>query len=200
MIKRKLRRIGRRIRNHLNYHKILMSILVIIFLALIIFYIISQLFSQKTYEITEIDVLSLKDLSSRDISVKGLKLGDSLENIIDKLGYPDSQLSYLPNILNIEYGKRLNLEDVGLIFHLEDDKITRITIKEPFNKFLVGKTKINNTKAEIYYLLGIPEKVDKIPLKENSILLMRLYRYTGKGIEVIIRQKEQNALSLVEPQ
>ena len=152
---------------------------------------------RTTYEITETDILSLnKIVHAKQITVKGVVLGDTLETVIEKIGYPDSQTLYPPSIINIEYGKKFDLEETGLILHLVSNKVTKITLKEPFNEFLKGKTKVAHTKTSIFNLLGTPDGVKKIPVKKDSALVMSVYSYERRGIEVVIRKQQQNALVL----
>ena len=58
-------------------------------------------------------------------------------------------------------------------------------------------TKVNNTKSQLFTLLGKPDVVKKVPIAPGSFLLMSLYIYEDQGIEFLIRKDEQNALSFV---
>ena len=138
-----------------------------------------------------------KVVHAKQISVKGIALGDSLETVIEKVGYPDGQQQYGDNIINVEYGNRFGLEKTGIILHLRDDKVTKITLKEPFNEFLKGETKIEHTKTSIFNLLGTPAEVRKVPIADGSALLVSIYTYPERGIEVLVRKQQQNALILV---
>ena len=170
------------------------GVIVVVVLAV---FLINSSPSSSAYEVTEVDIVSMEKITSSQISVKGVMLGDSLETVLEKIGHPDKQSLFPPNIVNIEYSKQLGLSETGMIIHLVDNKVKRITLKEPFNEFLVGKTKIANTKTEILNALGVPDKIEKIPVSQGSALVMNLYSFEDRGIEVAVRKQEQNAISFV---
>ncbi len=144
------------------------------------------------YEITEKDLFALKEpWDSRYVAVKGVRLNDPFDIVIKKLGFPDSQRLYPPDVINIEYSKRLGLNETGLILHFEKNVLKRITFREPFNAFLVGKTKIGYTKAETYSMFGVPDEVNHIPVSPGNILLFRQNIYVAKGLEIYIRKNQQ---------
>lgn len=150
------------------------------------------------YEITEVDLFSLKEpWDSRYVSVKGVRLNDPFDEVLKKLGFPDTQSMHPPDVINIEYSKRLGLEETGLILHFEKNILKRITFREPFNEFLHGKTKIGHTKAEIYGMFGAPDEVNHIPISQNSILLFRQNLYVAKGLEIFTRKNVQFAFALI---
>ena len=197
-MRRKLRKIGKRIKHHTRKVKpkhVGITLGCIIVIALFLFFL-TTVSTGKTYEITETDILSLSKIKSSQVSVKGVFLGDSMEQVIEKIGYPDGQQAFPPDITNMEFGKRLNLEETGLILHFKGEILTRITIKDSMNELLVGKTKVGGTKTELFSLLGAPDSIEKIPVAPESTLLVSLYTYEDKGIELLIRKNKQNALSL----
>ena len=153
---------------------------------------------EKIYEATTVDVLSIPHIKASQVSIKGVKLGDTLEDVLKKLGYPDKQQIFQPDITNVEYSKKLGMEESGLILHFKGDILARMTLKAPFNQHLIGMTKVNNTKTQLFNLLGKPDIVKKVPIAPGSFLLMSLYVYENRGIELLIRKDEQNALSFVK--
>ncbi len=154
--------------------------------------------TQAKYELTETDIFSLPNINAKEISVKGVVLSDTQEQVIDKIGDPDNQFSPRSGIINMEYGKQLGLFDTGLIIQLRDGKVRKITVKQPFNPFLQGETKITHTKEEIYHLLGKPDETLFVPITPTSVLIYRLLQYKDKGIEVIIRKQEQNGFTITD--
>ena len=154
--------------------------------------------STAKYEITETDIFSLPAINAQEISVKGVILGDTYEQVIEKIGLPDKQFSPKENILNLEYGSRIRLFDVGLIIQLRDGEVRKMTFKEPMNALLIGKTKITHSKDEIYFIVGKPDETLFIPVTPTSTLVYRLLQYKDKGVEVIIRKNQQNGFTLTD--
>jgi len=154
---------------------------------------------RKYLEITENDIFSLEKFSYKDISVKGVMLGDRPDEVVKKIGYPNHQSVYQPNIVNMEYSTNLGMNKTGLILHFENKFLTRITIKEPFNIYLKGKTKINYTKDEMYMMFGKPDDIKFVPISPNNVLVYRLYVYLDKGLEFIIRKNKQNGFTFFIP-
>lgn len=194
-MKRKLRRLHKRIKRHVKNvkPKHVGIVAVCIVLAVLLFLLIA--IPSTMYELTDVDVLSIPNLHASQISVKGVALGDSLEFVIEKLGYPDSQQIFPPNIVNVEFGEKLGLSGTGIIVHVVDDKVTRITLKKPFNEFLVGKTKIGASKTKLFSLLGTPDSIEKVPVTQGSAFLMRVYTYKESSLQIVIHKQNQNALS-----
>ena len=149
------------------------------------------------YEITQVDLFTIKDFHSSELSVMGVMLGDSFDDVLNTLGIPDIQQDFPPNIRNIEYSKRIDLNDTGLILQFTDRILTKITIREPFNKYLIGETQINHSKAEIYKIFGIPDDMQFIPIKAGSFIVFRNNIYKDYGLEIYIRANEQFGFGLV---
>lgn len=154
--------------------------------------------SPAKYELTETDIFSLPTINAKEISVKGVMLEYTQEQVTEKLGQPDKQFSPKPNIINMEYGKQLELFDTGLIVQLRDGKVRKMTLKEPMNALLIGKTKIVHSKDEIYFLVGKPDETLFIPVTSTSALVYRLLQYKEKGIEVIIRKDQENGFTITD--
>lgn len=198
----------RRIHRHIVHRKkhYLGAAVVIILLAISVFYLTASKDSQQEIkkeeqeqtekiEITSTDILSMPDFNSKKLSVMGIQLGDTKEKVIETIGVPDSQTSYPPSIVNMEYSKRIELDETGLLIHFENDIATRITLREPFSKYLIGKTKITLTKDQVYGLLGKPDETKHLPVSENSPLVYRVFIYKDKGLEALIRRDKEIGLS-----
>ena len=151
---------------------------------------------ESKYEITKTDIFAAKDFVGEEVSVKGVIIGDTFDEVIEKIGYPDSQTEFPPDIRNLEYGKKFDLEGTALIIHLKNNVVDRITIKPLFNDFLVGKTKIDYTKAQMYNLFGKPDNIEFLRISPGSVLLYRLYSYDEYGLEVTVRKNVMNGFSL----
>lgn len=151
------------------------------------------------YELTQVDLFAIKNFTALDISVKNIRLDDTFPYVLKTLGYPDKQSTFEGNTKVLEYSKNIGLEEPGLLIHFQNDLVDRITVKTPFNKFLVGKTKINYTKETIYFTFGVPPEVEHIPIKQGSFLLYRVLKYPKKGLDVITRKGDVNGLSFVIP-
>lgn len=127
-------------------------------------------------------------------------IGDTFDEVIERLGYPDGQTEFPPNIKNIEYGKRFGLDQTGLIIHFRDGIVERITIKQSFNAFLLGKTQINYTKAQVYNMFGVPDDTKFLSISPGSALLYRSLVYNEYGMEITVRKNIMNGFSLVRKQ
>lgn len=147
---------------------------------------------REIVEITEVDIFPLNGKTSEDISVLGIKIGDTKKGVEEKIGLPDLQVTY-PTTTNWEYREALTLDSVGLLIHFEYDEVTRITIKVPFNKFLHGETIINHNKYDIYRMFGKPDEL-------RLLSFFTQHTYYTKGFEVFQSRKIMNGFSLIPVQ
>jgi len=183
----------------INFKIILAVIIVLVLISLVISLIPYKAVPTKStakYEITKDDIFSISDFNGNDVSVMGIKVGDTVNDVISTLGEPDLRSNYENLVSNFEYSKAIGLKETGLIVSLEANIVTSITIRKPFNKYLVGKTIIDYTKDNIYNIFGIPDKTIFTPIEEGSFVVIRLMRYSNKGIEFIIRKNEVLGFSL----
>ncbi len=148
------------------------------------------------YELTETDIFSLKEYNANEISVMGVKVGDRTQRVLEVLGTPDVQSDFDAGVATFEYAKAIGLNSTGLIVSLESGVVTSMTIREPFAKFLKGKTKPNYSKQEVYALYGVPDKTIFMPIEEGSFVVIRVMRYLDKGIDFIIRKDNAIGFSL----
>ncbi len=136
------------------------------------------------FEITQSDVIA-SDLNAKEITFFGAKLGDTRDAVVENLGKPDYMKTYSGNVENIEYSTKFEMADVGLLFHLENEIVTSIVVKQPFNKYLHGDTVIDWTKDEMLQRFGSADSAEmQYPFK--------IYTYNDRGIKFIIDRKEQN--------
>jgi len=147
---------------------------------------------KEIVEITEVDIFPLDGKTGEDISVLGVKLGDTKEDVKEKIGLPDLEVTY-PISTNWEYRESLTLDSIGLLIHFEYGEVTRITIKTPFNKFLHGETVINYDKYDIYRMFGKPDEM-------RLLSFFTQYTYYTKGFEVFQSRKIVNGFSLIPVQ
>src|SRR3989344_339191 len=101
----------------------LIPALVIIFLVLFAIFIPKRNANEiievrNLYEITEKDII-MEKISAGLVSVKGVKLGDTLDRVKEKLGNADFQRSYPPNVLNWEYASSIDTLGTGILLHFE---------------------------------------------------------------------------------
>lgn len=153
--------------------------------------------NESKYEIAETDIFTLTqgNFTSDEISVFGVMLGDSEADIVERLGYSD--VTFIPadeSYKNMEYRKKIGITGKlsGVTFHLENDTLTRITIKPPFNKYLQGNTSIGTSKETIYILLDIPDYQD-------FLSYFRVFYYVEKGVEIYFKNKYVDRISFVRP-
>lgn len=182
-----------------NKTTILPIILVLVIIAVFTFFITDpgdNYDSDAKYEITKIDIFSLKDFNANDVSVMGLMVGDRSQTLLEKLGSPDTQTDYRGGTSTLEYSESIGLEEPGLIVLVDNGVVKRITIKPAFNELLVGKTKADLEKEEIYTIYGVPEEVVRMPLKQDSTLMIKSLYYHSKGLEFTIRKNTALGFSL----
>lgn len=146
-------------------------------------------------EVTKTDVLEIDNISGDEISVLGLRIGHSSRKLLDKLGEPDILTGYAGNtIFNAEYGSAIGLEEIGVIFNIEDDEIKRMTLLMPFNQYLKGTTKFDTmTKYEVYARYHIPDRQIEEPRT-------RVFYYDETGIDFVLDGKEVKGISFRSPE
>jgi hypothetical protein len=153
--------------------------------------------AEAEYDFASDDVFGKagESFDSSKASVLGIMLGDSYEDVIAKLGTPD--LSYIPSdrsYRNLEYGKKIGVSSsiTAVTYHIEGDEVTRITMRNNFNKYLVGKTKMGTQREEIYAMFNVP---DYMSFLENH----RVFHYVEKGLEIYLKTDKVDIISLVPP-
>lgn len=131
----------------------------------------------EEYEITKIDITTIPNINSLKISVKGVKLGDSKEQVMKLLGHPDEI-----NEMGIYFYKEDSKPLFAIVFDSENT-VRRIVLFPSFSKYVVGNTKklLNHqiaTDDEIrYFLLGIEDDKIKAPTGRTT------FRYLKEGFE-----------------
>jgi len=183
------------LKNQLSFQlpmKKLLVFLAILFLAGCIKPPVDQV---KFYDITEYDILDMIDknlITGAAVTVEGVKLGDSLPQVVSKLGAPQYIDEYHDvNIVNIQYN-----DDDGksmFVFHLRDDKVARMTIKPAYNVKLVGKTDMRK-----WHLHNITLAFGKPDVTYDSSYF-RVYEYHDKSMELFHRRKRLMGFSFVDP-
>lgn len=130
-------------------------------------------------EITKIDITKISHLKSTEISVLGVKLGDSKTKALKLMGKP----------LN-EEESRLYYKGIELFID-KDGKVGAIALDSDFEKKLVGDTKILVTtdisvnKELRYQLLGQEDKLEQIDESETILgRVVNIRYYYDKGIEL----------------
>ena len=164
--------------------KVVVSVSTLLILFLVIAFLIGKItgatiFSGDEYELTDNDVLAIKDFTGSKISVMGVKIGDPYQEVIKKIGRPDVQQLHPPNVINWEYSKNIDTDGSGLLIHMESGIVTSITIKKPFNKYLEGDSRVDGIKEDVYRRFGKPDR-----LKINYPFTY--YYYDNKGFDVIL--------------
>ena len=159
---------------------IIVAAVIVIICVLIGTYISSK---PHPNEITKNDVIA-NHVATKDIEFFGIKLGDSVDTIRKKMGKADYDKAYSGNVENLEYEKKLGLDTVGILFHTESGVLTSVTIKDSFNKYLVGETKIQYTKEQMFHKFGVATPVD-------AVYPYMVYTYKNYGFKVIMDQDKQ---------
>ncbi len=175
--------------------KILTVIAILIVAAVIFAYFQIGNTSANPYEITKNDIISDKTLDGTKVTVFGVRLGDSQEQVRNEIGNPDNEQFYPPDLMNWEYGKSLDIENTGLILQFKSGTLIRMTFKAPFNKYLQGATRIENTKDEVYGLLGAPSAIHHVQANKESSRAYKIATYAPKNMEIILLADKENGLS-----
>jgi len=153
--------------------------------------------NESKYEIAEDDIFTISkgNFTSTEISFFGVMLGDSYDMVIKRLGIPD--VMFIPadqSYKNMEYRNKIGISGKfsGLTFHLENDTVTRVTVKPAFNKYLHGNTSIGTDKEVIYTLLDIPDY-------QSFLSVFRVFYYVEKGVEIYFKNRYVNRMSFFFP-
>ncbi len=179
------------------------GVITLLLIAIILIFAISLFFNNSNtsstlrakYEITKTDIFTLREFNANDISVMGLMVGDRLQDVLEYLGTPDIQTDHPHGITNLEYSESLGLESTGLIINVNNGFVNAITIREPFNEYLIGETQIGREKKEIYQTFGKPENTIFMPIKQDSTLMIKVLQYQKLGTEFLIRKDENIGIS-----
>ena len=145
------------------------------------------------YDIVRDDILFIPNITSRNVSLYGIGLGAMIPEVVAAFGQPDKRNELIiEGITNLEYGKKINLTDNGLIFHFENGTLTRMTIIRVFTEHYQTKTQLNFTKREVYEQFGIPDK-------QSTVLAYRVFTYDTQGIEIFLKGRNANRISFFVP-
>ena len=87
--------------------------------------------TKDTFNILEDDIFALELDDFRTVTYDGIALGATMEEIVEKMGAPDDQPAYQDGTVNLYYGKRMGYDKTVVLFHLEDNKLTRMTFFSP---------------------------------------------------------------------
>ncbi len=151
-----------------------------------------------SYEVTEDDIFDLwesENFTSWNVSVMGVELNDSRRQVISEMGSPDNFTMWEGGgvtIQNLEYDKSLGLNRTGLIFHLENGRVTRITVNDEFNEYLINDTVVNGTKEDIYFSIGTPDS-------RNTVYKYIAFNYNDRGLQILTFRGDEMAFSLIPP-
>ncbi|KYK26744.1 hypothetical protein AYK26_04695 [Euryarchaeota archaeon SM23-78] len=154
--------------------------------------------NESKYEIAEDDIFTMTrgNFTSSEISFFGLMLGDSYEDVLERLGIPDVMFILADkSYKNLEYRNKIGINGTlsGLTFHLENDTVTRITVKPPFKKYMHGNTSVGTDKEIIYALLDVPDY-------QSFLSSLRVFYYVEKGVEVYFKNRYVDRISFLFPQ
>ncbi|MDP3917357.1 MAG: hypothetical protein Q8Q42_03670 [Nanoarchaeota archaeon] len=197
-IRKTIRRADRFLKNR-AFEPLIASLILAVIISLLINVGNTQETTRKTaeYEITETDIFSLDNFNANNVSVMGIKVGDRTQDVLSILGTPDIKTDFEGGITNLEYSNAIGLSATGIIVSLSNNFVNSITIKEPFQKHLVGETRTDLEKDEIYRMFGVPDKTLFMPLKENSAKIIRIISYETIGLDFIVSRNKAIGFSLV---
>lgn len=148
---------------------------------------------ENTVELTQEDAFARKDITGNEMTLRGLKIGDTYEKAIEIFGVPDNQPSYDGYIVNLEYSKRMGYANTVLIINLQNNTVNRITMYKPLDEHFKGKTKFTDAKRGVYDTYGVPAQ--QILTHKN----IWVYSYPQKGYDVLLYEKKETGLSIYAP-
>lgn len=149
---------------------------------------------QGEYDLTQTDVFALLkegSIKSDQVSVGGVSLGGGFSDVSDSFGLPYSLEEYEGGIVNARYVEP-NTNLTTLIFHLENNSITRIVVRSPFNDNLHGDTVIDMKKDDMTAFFGKPDSF------EDATSLVTYY-FNDMGLEMYLKRKNVIGFGLVPP-
>jgi hypothetical protein len=149
------------------------------------------------YEVAKDDfiMLSKGNFTSTEISVLGIKLGDSADDVRKTIGVPDTEfIAADKSYRNIEYGRRIgiNSTDTAITFHIENGTVTQINLRRLFNKYLQGNSTIGKDKNFVYAYIGIPDYQD-------FLANHKVFHYVEKGMNLYVNMDDVDAISFQMP-
>ncbi|HLD12160.1 MAG TPA: hypothetical protein VJB87_01040 [Candidatus Nanoarchaeia archaeon] len=168
----------------------------VIALTILAFVAVTLLRPSSPFEITKNDVFAHPDFSGKTVAVFGVRLGDTMPQVVDALGKADNIESPGNNIENWEYSDALGMEKVGLLLQFRSGVLVRMTFKESFNDYLVGSTKIVHTKDELYSIFGAPSNVRHVQSNSASGRAFQIVTYNTKNFEFILLGDKENGFSI----
>ncbi|NIO48439.1 MAG: hypothetical protein GTN73_03220 [Candidatus Aminicenantes bacterium] len=108
--------------------KLVLGLLVLVFFGFV--------FAEEKYEITEVDIFSLgKSFSAKEISVYGVSVGDSMQEVLAKLKKKRKHVKYTGNLYSLDMGK-----DTWRILSADNKTVQSIILFTNFSSRLKGKT------------------------------------------------------------
>lgn len=145
---------------------------------------------QTDSEAVRADVIG-NGLSSSAITVLGVRVGMTEQQVLDLLGPADKAQEYdFGAIQNWEYGSKLGLNSTGVTLHLRQGIVTRIMLYPAMNTYLSGATRIEGSKEDIYAELGLPNR-------QYDIRGGRYFVYNDRGLEVFFGPYGETSLGVV---
>ena len=145
---------------------------------------------QTENEATRVDVVG-NGLASSAITVLGVRVGMTESQVLALLGPADKAQEYdFGAIQNWEYNTKLGLNATGVTLHLRQGIVTRIMIYKSMNEYLIGETKIDASKEDIYATFGVPDR-------QYDIKGGRYFVYNTRGLEVFFNSDGESALGIV---
>lgn len=142
------------------------------------------------------------NFTSSSVTVLGISVGMTEADITSKLGPADLNDEYnFGGIKNLGYGKSLGLNDTGVLYHLENGIVTRITISEGMNSILPEKNRITGDVGQVYGVFGIPDRQYSYPIADSSGSYYggRFFVYNKQGLEIYLNKYGWYQYSFVYP-
>jgi hypothetical protein len=153
--------------------------------------------NDSMYELARDDVftMTMGNFNSTQLSFLGVMLGDSYDKVLELLGTPDLESRAADgSYRNLEYGKKIGIgeEEAGLVIHIDDSTVTRITVTKSFNKYLHGNTTLGQPKELVYALFDTPDY-------QSVVSNMKVFHYVEKGTEIYFDARNVDRMSFINP-
>jgi hypothetical protein len=153
--------------------------------------------AEARYDFAKEDVFTLTNgsLNSSKLAVMGIMIGDNYTTVMERLGIPDVSKSPTDrSYTNLEYGHKIGIggNTTALTIHLENDSVTRISMRTPFVKYLHGNTSFKKDKNYIYSTFNLPDYQD-------FTSYYKVFHYVSKGIDLYTNKDKIEVISLLAP-
>jgi len=155
------------------------------------------------HELFEEDVLGLidkKTITADKVTVDGVALGDKMQDLMEHIGVPQVIDEFFDEdgVIGITNAKYETEDGRTLyIFHLENNSVSRIVLREGANERLPEGSKVKMDLATITTKFGKPDYTEDVLLANTAF---RTYYYYTRGLEIYHKRKKMIGYAFIPSQ